>query len=101
MWVRTEHPALLLYEGTEVPEDLVELVYTGFNLTDFGFAFLHQGFLVCELLWRERLLEHLRLTLRRCGTRGTVLSAFHCSAHEVTVIGGRERTVHVLLQRRV
>lgn len=51
MWVRTEQSTLLLYEGTEVPEDLVELVYTGFNLADFGFPFLDQRLLVCKLLW--------------------------------------------------
>ena len=49
----TKHSALLMYERTEVAENLRELVNTSLYLSDLGLAFLDEGLLICEFMWRE------------------------------------------------
>ena len=57
----TNHLALFVDECTEVTKDFCELVHPRLDLTYLCFAFLNEGFLVCEFVWRELGLEDLGL----------------------------------------
>lgn len=61
--VLTNHGPLLLDKSANIPENLVELVYTRLDLTDFFLPFLNQRLLVREFLRRELSLKSLHLSL--------------------------------------
>jgi hypothetical protein len=61
----TYHFALRRDERPKIMEYLGKFVYPGLNLANLSFPLLNQGLLVSKLLWRELLLEQLRLALLR------------------------------------
>ena len=50
---RTDQPALLLDDRPEVPEDVVQLVYPGFDIPDLCLPLGDQRLLELELLRRD------------------------------------------------
>ena len=50
---RTDEPALLLYDSSEISEDVVELVYTRFDLPYLRFTLCDHRLLKLELLGRH------------------------------------------------
>ena len=65
----TDHLALLVDECAEVAKNFCELVHPRLDLAYLRFAFLDEGFLVCEFVWRELGLEDLGLAEDRKSTR--------------------------------
>ena len=51
--VQTDHSALLMYERTEITEDLRELMNPSLYLSDLSLALLDQRLLISEFVWRE------------------------------------------------
>ncbi len=65
----TKHATLFMYKRTKVAKNLGELMDTSLNLSNLRFAFLDEGFLVCEFMRRELRLQGLGLQLLRCRFR--------------------------------
>lgn len=60
---RTQHSPLLVHQRAQVPEDLRQLMNPRLNLPNITLSLLNQRLLVCELVWRELVLENEGLAL--------------------------------------
>ena len=62
----TEHATLFVYKRTEVAKNLGELMNASLDLSNLGFAFLYEGFLVRKFMRGELRLQGLGLQLLGC-----------------------------------
>jgi hypothetical protein len=62
----TDHATLFMYKCTEITKNLGEFMNASLDLSNLSFAFLDEGFLVCEFMQGELRLQGLSLQLLGC-----------------------------------